>query len=123
MFFKGKFCREGHLMDPSWDVCPICISPIVGWLVYSENNRTKKVYSLREGKNLIGKGVDCDVRILRDSIMRHHAILSTHSDQVLIHNAGSGGGILVNRAEATKHVIDGDLITLGDVEFKFKCIY
>ncbi|MDC7224751.1 MAG: FHA domain-containing protein [Spirochaetales bacterium] len=110
-------------MDPSWDVCPVCITPIVGWLVYSENNRTKNVYPLREGKNLIGQGADCDVRIRKDSVKRHHAVLTASSDEVLVHNAGSGGRILVNRTEMVKDIIDGDLITLGNVEFKFKCIY
>ncbi|MDC7220326.1 MAG: FHA domain-containing protein [Spirochaetales bacterium] len=123
MLFRGKFCKEGHLMDPSWDVCPVCITPVVGWLVYSENSRTKNVYPLREGKNLIGQGIDCDVRIRKDSLKRHHAVLTASADAVLVHNAGSGGRILVNRTESVQDVIDGDLLTLGDVEFKFKCIY
>ncbi len=123
MFFRRKFCREGHLMDPSWRICPVCITPVVGWFVYSLNNRTKAVFSIREGKNLIGQGVDCEVRILLDSVKRHHAVLNATSDGILIHNAGSGGKILVNRNESVTEIIDGDLVTLGDVEFKFKCIY
>ncbi|MDC7241490.1 MAG: FHA domain-containing protein [Spirochaetales bacterium] len=123
MLFGRKFCREGHLMDPSWRVCPVCITPIVGWLVYSENNRTKSVYAIREGKNMIGRGVDCDVRILLDSVKRHHATLTASSDGIMIHNSGSGGRILVNRNESVQDIIDGDLLTLGDLEFKFKCIY
>lgn len=123
MILKRKFCREGHLMDPSWKVCPVCITPVVGWLVLSENDRTQQVYSIREGKNLIGQGVDCDVRIRRESIKRHHATLTASSGSILIHNSGSGGRILVNRNESVQDIIDGDLITLGDVEFKFKCVY
>jgi len=123
MIFGKKFCKEGHLMDPSWRVCPVCITPIVGWLVYSENNRTRDVYPLREGKNLIGQGVDCEVRILKDSIKRHHAVITTSPDIVTIHSTGSGGSILVNRGESQQDIIDGDLVTLGNVEFKFKCIY
>lgn len=123
MVFGRKFCKEGHLMDPSWRVCPVCITPVVGWLVYSENNRTKNVYPVREGKNLIGQGADCEVRIRLESIKRHHAVLNASADGILVHNAGSGGRILVNRNESVSDIIDGDLITLGDVEFKFKCIY
>lgn len=123
MFFRGKFCREGHLMDPSWDVCPVCITPVVGWLVYTENSRSRNVYPLREGKNLIGQGTDCDVRILKDTVKRHHAVLTAQPGEIMIHNAGAGGLILVNRAEASREIIDGDHITLGNVEFKFKCIY
>jgi pSer/pThr/pTyr-binding forkhead associated (FHA) protein len=123
MLFRRKFCREGHLMDPSWRVCPVCITPIVGWLVLSENNRTQNVYSIREGKNIIGQGVDCDVRIRKDSVKRHHATLTVSADNILIHNSGSGGRILVNRNESVQDIIDGDLITLGDLEFKFKCVY
>ncbi len=110
-------------MDPSWDVCPVCITPVVGWLIYSENSRTRNVYPLREGKNLLGQGTDCDVRIRRDSVKRHHAVLTARPDGVMIHDAGAGGRILVNRTEAAREIIDGDLITLGSVEFKFKCIY
>lgn len=123
MLLRGKFCREGHLIDPSWKVCPVCITPIVGWLVYIENSITRSVYPIRQGKNLLGQGADCEVRIKQESIKRHHAILNISSQSISLHSAGSEGRILVNRNEGVQEIIDGDLITLGKVEFKFKCIY
>jgi len=123
MLFRKKYCKEGHLKDPSWRVCPVCITPVTGWLVFLENNRTKDIYPVREGKNFIGRGADCEVRILKDSIKRHHAVLTISPEGVLIHNSGSGGRILVNRSESVQNMIDGDLVILGDVEFKFKCVY
>lgn len=121
--FGKKYCKAGHKMDPSWNRCPVCITPVAGWLVRVKDGRTQDIYNVRVGKNLIGKGEDCDIRLLYASAKRHHAIIVCEKGEFSIIVQGSGGVLSVNGREvANARIIDGDLIGLGDVELKFKAI-
>lgn len=121
--FGIKVCKEGHLMDPSWKVCPICIAPIVGWLVSMDGKRAERVYTLHEGKSKIGSGLDCEVRICFDTISRHHAIITSKDGCFNVCDVNSLTGTYVNNNQISSiDIIDGDLIKLGDKEFKFKCL-
>ncbi len=124
MFGIGrKTCKEGHLMDPSWNVCPICIAPVCGWLVIMNGKYKNRVYSFHEGKNKIGTGADCEVRILIKSISRHHVMLIAKDGKYNLADLNSITGTYVNNQQISSvQIIDGDIIKLGDVEFKFKCL-
>ena len=124
MFKIGrKVCKEGHLMDPSWRICPVCLAPVCGWLVALNGKMKNKVYTLHEGKSKIGTGTDCEVRILIKSISRHHALLVAKDSKYIISDLNSVTGTYVNNVQvASKEIIDSDIIKLGDIEFKFKCL-
>ncbi|MCP4133338.1 MAG: FHA domain-containing protein [bacterium] len=118
-----KTCKKGHLMDPSWDVCPICLAPVCGWLVVLNGDEKNKVYTIYDGKSKIGSGSDCEIRILLDSISRHHALLIARDGEYSISDLSSVTGTYLNNNQITsKDIIDGDIIRFGDVEFKFKCL-
>lgn len=122
-FLRKKTCKEGHLMDPSWKKCPICIAPVGGWLVLIDGKNKSKshIFTIHVGKNKIGEGADCELRILLDSISRHHAMLTCYPGNHSITDLSSSGGTFVNnRQVSNQNIIDGDIIRLGDVEFKFK---
>lgn len=113
------------MMDPSWRRCPICMAPVTGWLVLLDEKKKSKnvIYSIHEGKSKIGSGVDCEVRVLLDSVSRHHAMMSFNSGHYTITDLGSSGGTFVNnRHVSNRQIIDGDIVKLGSVEFKFKCL-
>ena len=121
--FKRKTCREGHLMDPSWKICPICLAPVRGWFVTLSGINKNKVFTFHEGKTKIGLGVDCELRIRMESISRHHALLMAKEGKYMISDLNSISGTYVNNYQITsREIIDGDIIRLGEVEFKFKCI-
>ena len=124
MFSIGrKVCKEGHLMDPSWRICPVCLAPVCGWIVVLNGKNKNSVYTLREGKSKIGTGTDCEVRVLIKSISRHHALLVAKDGKYVISDLNSVTGTFVNNVQvASKEIIDSDIIKLGDVEFKFKCL-
>lgn len=124
MFNIGKkFCREGHVMDPTWDVCPVCIAPIRGWLVWIQNGLAIRVFNIHEGKMLIGAGSDCEIRLQAKGIKRHHAQLLVSPDGVQIVKVTQSGTLTVNYHDtASNSLIDGDMMSLGEQEFKFKCL-
>lgn len=123
MAIGKKMCKEGHLMDPSWDICPVCLAPIKGWLVVLNGKEKNKVYTLHEGKTKVGSGSDCEVRILIETISRQHALLIAKGGNYTIQDMNSVTGTFVNGYQInSRDIIDGDLIRLGDVEFKFKCL-
>ncbi len=123
VLFGKKYCKKGHKMDPSWRYCPVCISPLTGWFVYFEEGQVSKIFDIHLGKNLIGCGEDCEVRILLKKIQRHHAMIVSKEGQFKLVAQGSEGHVMLNGNDVSSaSLIDGDIITLGDSEFKFKSI-
>lgn len=122
--FGVKTCKNRHLMDPSWDVCPVCIAPVKGWLVVLNGSLKNNVYTFHEGKSKIGTGLDCEVRILDEEIARHHAQLSASANnKYFITDLNSPKGTFVNNYQIqNREIIDGDIIKLGTMELKFKCL-
>jgi hypothetical protein len=118
-----NICKEGHVIDPSWKICPICISPVCGWLVVMNGDLKNKVYILHQGKSKIGTGVDCEVRVLYDSVSREHAMIMGKGKHYMITDLNSVGGTFINNNQVShKDIIDGDIIKLGEIELIFKCI-
>ncbi|MBN2735375.1 MAG: FHA domain-containing protein [Spirochaetales bacterium] len=123
VLFGKKYCKKGHKMDPSWKICPVCITPLTGWLVHFEEGKVSQIYDVHLGKNLVGKGEECEVRILLDSIQRHHALIMSKDGEYKLIAQSSESLVMVNGNDISSiNLIDGDMITLGKSEFKFKSI-
>ena len=116
-----SYCKEGHLTDPSWKCCPVCLAPLKGWLVrLTEEGTYTEVYAIHEGKSFIGSGAGCEIRILDGKLARQHAYLSVVQDASIV-DLGNGPAMKVNKSETVKaSLIDGDLIQLADALFKIK---
>jgi len=119
-----KYCGEGHLMDPSWKHCPVCLAPLVGWLVHLKEGKAHKVYTVHEGKSFIGSGADCELRILDANLSRQHAYLVIAEGMCSIVDLGNSGMPLkVNKTDVVKTtLIDGDIVEFGDNVFKIKLL-
>jgi predicted component of type VI protein secretion system len=119
-----KYCSEGHLMDPSWKHCPVCLAPLSGWLVHLKEGKAHRVYTIHEGKSFIGSGADCELRILDANLSRQHAYLVIADSMCSIVDMGNSGMPLkVNKSDVVKTaLIDGDIIELGDNVFKIKLL-
>jgi len=122
MFFK--YCSEGHLMDPSWKHCPVCLAPLSGWLVHLKEGKACKAYTIHEGKSFIGSGADCEIRILDANLSRQQAYLVIADSMCSIVDMGNSGvAMKVNKTDAVKTtLIDGDIIEFGDNTFKIKLL-
>lgn len=119
-----KYCAEGHIMDPSWKRCPVCLAPLCGWLVQLKEDKPNKVYTIHEGKSFIGSGVDCEIRIIDGNLSRQHAYLTVADNMCSLVDLGNGASpIQVNKTDSVKAtLIDGDIIQLGDSNFKIKLL-
>lgn len=121
---RYKYCKEGHIMDPSWKVCPVCIAPLAGWIVsMKEDGSPEKCYTLHEGKSFIGSAVDCEIRILDAGLARQHAYLSISAGECSLVDMGNSTPIKVNNIDSVKTLlIDGDILQLGNKQFKIKLL-
>jgi hypothetical protein len=119
-----KYCDEGHLMDPSWKRCPVCLAPLSGWLVQLKENKAVKVYTIHEGKSFIGSGADCEIRVLAANMSRQQAYLVIADGICSIVDMGNSGMPLkINNIDSVKAaLIDGDVIQMGDNIFKIKLL-
>ncbi|MDR1932047.1 MAG: FHA domain-containing protein [Spirochaetales bacterium] len=118
-----KYCKEGHIMDPSWKHCPVCLAPLRGWLVrIKENGASGDVHAIHEGKSFIGSGAGSEIRILDGKLARQHAYLAIQ-DLCTVVDMGNGPPLRVNNTETVKStLIDGDLIGMGEAVFKIKLL-
>jgi len=121
---RYRYCKEGHIMESSWKVCPVCLAPLAGWLVaLKDDGQAEKFYTLHEGKSFIGASVDCEIRILNSGLSRQHAYISIINNECSLVDLGNGTPIKVNNVDSVKSfLIDGDILDLGDKKFKIKLL-
>ncbi|MCM1234248.1 MAG: FHA domain-containing protein [Ruminococcus flavefaciens] len=119
-----KYCKEGHVMDPSWKRCPVCLAPLAGWIVrLDEDGAARKFYTIHEGKSFLGSGVDCEIRILGSGLNRQQAYITIMDGLCTVVDMGNGGEMMVNNAPSVRAtLIDGDVVQFGEVSFKIKLI-
>lgn len=68
----------------------------------------------------IGRASTCELQIDSSSVSRHHALIVVGPREVIIEDLNSTNGVIVNSRKVTRHVLsEGDVITLGDIVFKF----
>lgn len=119
-----KYCKEGHIMDPSWKYCPVCLAPLAGWfLAVEKDGNSHRFYTIHEGKSFLGSGVDCEIRILNRGLSRQQAYISIVDGVCSIVDMGNGSEMKVNNIPSTRTtLIDGDEIQFGESVFKIKLI-
>jgi serine/threonine protein kinase len=67
---------------------------------------------------LVGRGDACGLRLSDNSVSRIHCRLTLSDNRLLLEDAGSRWGTLVNgEAVETRELVPGDRITIGDTEF------
>ena len=78
-------------------------------------------YELNTPVTLLGRGTDCDLRLVDPGVSRHHAELRVEDDQVVLVDRGSTNGTLVNGQPVRRVVlVDGTTITLGRTTMVFR---
>ena len=81
---------------------------------------TGSTYELQTPVTLLGRGTDCDLRMVDPGVSRHHAELRVEDNQVVLVDLGSTNGTLVN-GQAMRRVVltDGSNVTLGRTTMVF----
>jgi len=74
---------------------------------------------LTESEFLIGRAVDCDLRLRVPAISRHHCVIRLTAGEATVSDLGSSNGTYVNeeriRSQAPLH--SGDVLKLGPYSF------
>ncbi len=81
------------------------------------------VLNIAMNRVLIGRGLDCDIRIANEQVSRHHAIVFLEQDSVRLDDLGSSNGTFVNHAKVIGDPIvlrPGDNVLLGDLSFTYR---
>jgi pSer/pThr/pTyr-binding forkhead associated (FHA) protein len=77
-------------------------------------------YQLR-AETIIGRSRDNDIALDDPSVSRHHARILYLDNEFVLHDHGTSAGCAVNGASlVTAKLADGDLVRLGQVEFRFE---
>jgi predicted component of type VI protein secretion system len=70
---------------------------------------------------LIGRHLECDVRINSPKVSRRHCCLAMAYDRVLIRDLGSRNGVRVNgRPVDESRLYDGDELAIGPILFRLE---
>ena len=97
---------------------------LVGWLVSYTIDELGVDFKLYEGRNMIGRGMDCGITVASDALMSaKHATLMFRDNSYAIKDEMSSHGTFVNDESIgfdTCILNDGDLIKMGNTVFRFK---
>jgi chromosome segregation ATPase len=68
----------------------------------------------------IGRASTCELQIDSSSVSRHHALVVVGPREAIIEDLNSTNGVVVNSRKISRHLlVDGDVITLGEIVFKY----
>jgi len=68
----------------------------------------------------IGRAAGCELHIDSGSVSRHHALILAGTREAIIEDLNSTNGVIVNGRKVTRQVLsDGDILTIGDIQFRY----
>lgn len=114
--------------DPSTPQDPNKKSPrfgrkLVGWLVTYSQDELGVDYKLYEGRNIIGRDMDCSITINDGRVSGKHAVLLFRANKYSITDSQSSHGTFVNGEDIEldpRYLQDGDEIRVGSTILKFR---
>ena len=100
-------------------------APVVGWFVVLTGPQKGEDFRIREGPNIIGSAADADIVLDDGAISGKHASLRYKDQKFTITDLDSTNGTFLNdRTDpiAREELKDNDIIRMGEVTLKFKCL-
>ncbi len=83
-----------------------------------KSNGEPKAFHIEQGRTVIGRRDDCDLRIPLSQISRKHAILTVEEKKVVLKDLGSANGTYINNKRISEEELrPGDHIVIGPVVF------
>lgn len=77
-------------------------------------------FTSKSDEFIVGRGKDCDLRIISEGVSRQHARIYTENDKVFIEDLGSSNGTFINEEKVTRSEVTtffpvylGPLVTLN----------
>lgn len=96
---------------------------LVGWLVSYSNNPLGMDYKIFEGRNIIGRDMDCNISVNDGRVSGKHAVLLYRAGKYSVTDTQSSHGTFVNDEDIElepRYINDGDVIRVGNTILKFR---
>lgn len=96
---------------------------LVGWLVSYTLDSMGVDFKLYEGRNIIGRDMDCNITVNDNMVSSKHAVLLFRANKYSITDSQSSHGTFVNDEDIElepRYIKDGDVIKVGQTVFKFR---
>lgn len=92
-------------------------------LIVVSGKSAGKAVGLKQGKLLIGRADECDVRPLGEEVSRRHCLLEMVEESLTVKDLGSRNGTSVNGSMINGRVVlaDGDIVRVGPLELRVSC--
>ena len=100
-------------------------SPVVGWFVALDGQQKGEDFRVRDGQNTIGSDAGCDIVFTDPTISAKHASLRYKESKFFLTDLDSSNGSYLNdnnESIAREELKDNDVVRLGDMRLKFKCL-
>ena len=82
---------------------------------------TQRTFELSAPLTILGRGTDCDLRLVDPGVSRHHAELRVEDGEVVLVDLGSTNGTFVNGQPVRRvSLTDGTRVTLGRTTLVFR---
>lgn len=82
--------------------------------------RAGAFFALPPGRTTLGRGSDCDIVLVQNTVSRYHATLSRVGGEIVLTDGGSLNGMYVNRHPTVRAVLaEGDEIRIGATRLLF----
>ena len=96
---------------------------LVGWLVSYTLDNMGVDFKLYEGRNIIGRDMECNITVNDNMVSAKHAVILFRAGKYSITDQQSTHGTFVNNADIDLepcYLSDGDTIRIGQTIFKFR---
>lgn len=96
---------------------------MVGWLVSYTLDPMGVDFKLYEGRNVIGRDIDCNITVNDNMVSARHAVLLFRAGKYSLTDTQSSHGTFVNDTDIELepyYLQDGDVIRVGQTVFKFR---
>jgi hypothetical protein len=80
--------------------------------------QTGQTFDLKMGRNIIGRGSHCDVKILSQGVSKEHSEIHVYKDKIMVVDLKSSNGTFVNGVKIQNGLVRlGDKVSVHDVFF------
>lgn len=84
------------------------------------------VLEVAVNRALIGRDLDCDIRVVNKEVSRHHAVIYTEDGKTFVKDLSSSNGTFVNGVRISAEsspLVAGDAVVLGELSFTFRMVH
>ncbi|MBA9002225.1 FhaA domain-containing protein [Thermomonospora cellulosilytica] len=124
---RGSTVEGGEIRRPASDLPPGRAGAFPGrprLLVTTAQDvgpSTQQTYEITTPVTLLGRGTDCDLRLVDPGVSRHHAEIRVEGPEIVLVDLGSTNGSFVNGNPIRRvTLVDGARVTMGRTTLVFR---